>query len=119
MGLKGEKIIGLDAEIELPAHHGAKNLNLFGKGYPLHPWKEVDTLGEKGHDAEVAVYGLGYMGMEDLDGDRGSWDRGERVLEDDRTKGASWDFACAARSEVCGRDEVFAEGGAVDLGDGA
>jgi hypothetical protein len=79
------EIVSLIPEVELLAHHGAKYIHFFWKGDPLHAWEKIDKAGEACHNAEVARYRFRYIGVENFDGDRGSRDGREGILEDDRT----------------------------------
>ena len=56
------------------------------------------------------------MRMKDLDGDRGCWNGGKGILEDDRLQRANRRLSCPTRAEIRGRYEVMLEGSAVNLG---
>lgn len=64
-------------------------------------------MGEKMHDGEIAGDGLFHLRMKNFDGNRGSWNGGWRVSENDGCKGAAWCCAFAAGPEVGGRDKIM------------
>ena len=98
--LESDQIIGLFPQVKLFVHHTAKHFHFFRKRNPLHARKESQDVSEERHDGEVALYKLGYSGVQDFDCDRGSGDRRLGFWDDDRREG-SWSlFTRPLRVEV-------------------